>query len=232
METKKKLLVVVGSIAIIGASGFVGYTLFSKKDPVDQSTSQVAVVTTTEESLPEQVQKPSDDNTQNSTTNNPTPQQNPSNGTTQTPTPTPTPTPAPTPTPTPTPKPTPTPAPTPTPTPSPTPTPTPTPTPVPYKYKNGSFAVTVTYSNNHGSTNTMVTHITINNDVVTAAYDTHSSPDSTSLSITRNTFEPKVSPCVVGVKLDNASCRVAGATLTSNAFNNQALPAIRTNAKA
>lgn len=219
MDTKHKILVVIGTIATLSISGYSGYALFMQRDAATPQPAQTAIT-----QIPQ---------TSSGTPTTPVPSEKPAE---QQETPKPSTPAAPVPNnPAPTPKtpvpatPQPTPAPAPTPTPAPTPAPAPTPT---YTYRNGTYSATKSYAVPGGRTNTITTTLTIQNDTVTAVSDQHVYKAGTDSQQFVGSFEGSVSGAVVGKPIGSLSpSRIGGASLTTAAFSS-ALTTIRTNAKA
>ncbi len=111
----------------------------------------------------------------------------------------------------------------------PTPVPSPAPAPITYTYKNGSYTTPSSYGTPGGSENITVT-LTITNDIITSTTIVNGASHGDAAQYQQQ-FSGGYQPYVVGKALANLSLsRVAGASLTTNAFNN-ALQTIRNQAK-
>lgn len=114
--------------------------------------------------------------------------------------------------------------------PTPAPEITPTPTATTYNYKNGTYTTRTNYKTPDRDTYTMDVTVTVVNDVVTATnviFDQRAQKDS---FVKR--FDGAYESYVINKDLDNISLsRIAGASLTTKAFNN-ALIDIKTQANA
>lgn len=243
MDTKHKITVIIGTCAVVATTSWGGFHLYSAQDS-GRSTQQakqsdLAALGANDVASSHALQKNNATNDEKAQTDNSSTDTSQSNNESITPATTQpqqaqstapsVSTPSKTTTPNPTPTPVQTPTPTPAPTPAPTPTPTPTPSPT-YTYKNGTYTASVVYSNDHGDDNTITTTITVANDAVTYVSDSHVTYDSRSASYV-NSFESKISSTVKGLKLALVNPgRVAGASLTTDAFNS-AVAMIRTKAK-
>lgn len=97
-------------------------------------------------------------------------------------------------------------------------------------YKDGNYSASVNYSVPERGSNSLVLHVTIKNDMITAvSSDSTYSGRESSRYVGR--FEDSLSGAVVGKKLDSVSpSRIGGASLTTNAFN-KALRSVITNAQ-
>lgn len=200
MDNKHKILLLIGTSAVMATAGIGGYALHTRQDPAPE-IAQVSDIGTAPA-----VKQPVAVKTDNkgSTTITPradleTKSETPSNTSTPAPAQAPTPAPAHT-----------------------------TPT---YTYKNGTYSATVSYSNDHGGTNSITTTINVANDIISAVSDTHAVGDSHSQYFV-DKFESGVSSVAAGQPLATISpSRIGGASLTTDAFKS-AVAIIRVKAKA
>ncbi|MFZ1258183.1 MAG: hypothetical protein WAQ25_01815 [Candidatus Saccharimonas sp.] len=215
MDTKNKIIVVVGAVALLSAAGIGGYVLFTTPDePIDtpktaqasQSTTSntatasskagAAVAAVVPANTPEQpASSASPSNPGSSST---------STGTTKPASPSTPSTPAPS-----------TPAPS-TPTP-PTPAP-PAPTPT-YPYRNGTYTATKQYTVPKNGANSITATITLSAGKITSVSVKNSYTDRESAQYV-DSFTSKISGNASGQSIASyAPGRIGGASLTTNAFN-------------
>lgn len=221
MDQKRKILVVVGSVAVLATASVGGLTLFLLKDPVARSNSGQTVsfdwASTEGRSSNNSEPAPNGNDNPNENENKPDDPSNNSDSE-QSEDKSNEPVPAPTPTPTPTPVPAPT-------------TPTPSLPPAPrYLFRNGTYTATASYAVPGNDVNTITTTITISNDTVTSVRNSNTAKDKKSWSYI-DSFEGSIGGVVIGKPMATLKpSRVGGASLTTNGFND-ALNAIRSRAR-